>query len=201
MLCITFIFDVLQVRDYGPVNLPCVAGDVTHDGPHMMLDAFNRSSGNSTPLPGDFLGKDAEAKYSPICIAWSGMSNWFRGPDKDGKDPGALWFSAESMGLKTVEGVDVPKLDGTNLDVVPLEEIMWVLEPERLCKSVTEHEFADQTRDTFKRLETLAWYIVAQVKFLASICKGRAANCIATLEHEFSYIMLMNMCTNPSCLS
>ena len=47
-----------------------------HEGPHMMLDAFNRVKlDKGTKPPADFFGKprevtDTDVKYDPICIAW-----------------------------------------------------------------------------------------------------------------------------------
>ena len=179
------------MKEYGSVLLEYVDDkSKTFEGPHIM----------PADIKSDYLGQDSNPQYNVICVAWSGMLNWC--PEKDENDSGALWYSAASMGLKTVENAKMPRINGTkidfSLDVVPLEEIMWVLEPVRLCLPVTGAEYVQKDNsEAFQKKLKLAGYAVAQIKFLASLCKGRATNCIDKLETEFSYLMLVNMCTNP----
>ena len=95
-----------------------------------------------------------------------------------------------------------------NLQFVPIEQLCFILESKRLCKSVTgENELASMSVETpqerieceakERRLGQLADYFVAQLELYTSVCKGRSYNCIARVEDEFSYPMLVNICSNP----
>jgi hypothetical protein len=80
--------------------------------------------------PPVYLGRCDSNRFKQVCVAWTGADDW------EGKC-GSLWFSPKSMAVgssfevRQLEGVEKP------VHLVPLEQIMWVVEPERLCTPCT----------------------------------------------------------------
>lgn len=90
---------------------------------------------NLASAPPSYLGESDDATYPPVCVAWTS-------PKADGgrwtSNCGALWHSAESMGLAVVGAHQEPGVDASlaNLELVPIEALMWILEPARLGVAV-----------------------------------------------------------------
>jgi hypothetical protein len=107
-------------------------------------------------------------------------------------------------------------------ELVNVEHLLWVLEPDRLCEPVTgtgwgqfqaerlvtkgkraakvsrvEMAAKEDSDALFRAWLQLAKYVEEQINFFAAMCLGRSYNSIAWLEQSFSYTMLMNLCTNP----
>jgi hypothetical protein len=168
--------------------------------------------------PAAFLGKTKENIYKPIHVAWSGHFKWT-------PNCGALWWNATALklpvsGERKEEGVKAV------IQYVPIEHMMWVLDPNKLCKAVTGVHWKPFNRPQKKNMKramrksmdplsvsmnlrlklaqerfdhqfVLASYIVAQLELFTNMCKGRSYNCIRWLESAYSFDMLMNLATNP----
>jgi hypothetical protein len=79
--------------------------------------------------PASYLGKTEDNMYHPVCIAWSGYFQWT-------PNCGALWWSPSALKLPTVGEHKAPGVQAP-VHYVPIEHVMWVLDPYRLCKPVT----------------------------------------------------------------
>jgi hypothetical protein len=130
-----------QVPEFGPVELP--DGNVFPKGPRRRTD--------DTSV--DFLGASSDNVYPPVCVAWAGADQWERGCGK-------FWWSAKALATPVVG--QLPAAGGGSareadvpLDLVPIESLMWVLEPELLSECVTGRPFATaedaDTGDTPRR--------------------------------------------------
>jgi hypothetical protein len=97
--------------------------------------------------PAAFLGRTADNGYAPVCVAWTGAGPWR-------PNCGRLWWSAGALGLPLAESRRVAGVE-PSVELVPIEHLMWVLEPVRLCKAVTGahwRPFEDGRRKQTKRL-------------------------------------------------
>jgi hypothetical protein len=137
---------VSAAQRYGPVldvdGSPVEAGS-------RMVNSVERDGKHAPSL---FLGSGGDASYSPVCIAWAGSENW-------SVDCCRLWWSASSLGLPVMKKHPIPPDlevgdSGDNtavVEYVPIEHVLWVLEPDRLCKSVTGlHWESVEQRETKK---------------------------------------------------
>jgi hypothetical protein len=97
------------------------------------LSNGSKASANRTRAPPNapkaYLGKLATNGYAPVCAAWLGAENWL-------PECGCLWWSPESLQVPVVEKRKIEGL-GPGVELVPLENLMWVLDPARLCRPVT----------------------------------------------------------------
>lgn len=100
----------------------------------------------------------------------------------------------------------------STITTVPLEELAWVLEPERLCLPVTgkRKEQMEMEMDLFlpgkeglmthrgamQAKQQLVQYFVAQLRLFAAMCRGRSYNCIHWLQRSFDYTVLVSVCVN-----
>jgi hypothetical protein len=66
--------------------------------------------------PSAYLGKSESNIYDPVCICWTGVSEW-------SENCGALWYSAESLGLKTAE-LALPNTVHQHASYVPIEDVL-----------------------------------------------------------------------------
>jgi hypothetical protein len=174
-------------KPYGPVSLP--GGGFT-DGKLKRNEMGHH--------PGNFIGKDyyeREEGFAPVYISWSGDGSWKRGID-------ALWWSPESLGIPSFRVKDV----NDNNEIVRLEELCWVLNPQDLCEPITGIAWSDyetkkdldsNLNESFKRQHQLASFFVGQLKLHAAMCVGRSYNAIEWLGRTFTYPMLTCICYNP----
>jgi hypothetical protein len=86
----------------------------------------------------------------------------------------------------------------SEVELVRLEDLCWVLNGPALCEAVTgKHWDADDAATTaFKNQEQLASYFVGQLTLHCAMCKGRSSSAMAWLEKSFSYTMLASICYN-----
>jgi hypothetical protein len=151
----------------------------------------------------------AEILFTQVFVSWKSTDDWHEESD-------ALYFSPEKI------GIDKKSLKQGQL--VPIELLCWVLEPDRLCEAVTGEEFLpfkDDKRSStvvstqpergadeeimFKRHLMIAEYLVAQFDLFTAMCQGRSYNCINWLSNTkntddgprgFSYEMLISIAAN-----
>ena len=94
-----------------------------------------KASTNRTRAPPNapkaYLGKSDSNGFKPVCVAWLGTEHWQ-------PECGYLWWSPQSLQIPVVETRKMEGL-GPGIDLAPLESLMWVLDPARLCKPVTGH--------------------------------------------------------------
>jgi hypothetical protein len=97
--------------------------------PEGIIVTPDRLRADPQSAPAAYLGRNVAApEYPPVCVAWVGAESWHA-------HCGALWWSASSMGLPVAETRTVAGVD--SIDLVPIEHLLWVLDPDRLCKPVT----------------------------------------------------------------
>jgi len=144
-----------------------------------------------TEPPPQYLGKaEAEGRKTAVFLKWSGHSSWRKGMLDH------LFFAPKALGLR------VYPYGGCEL--VRATDLLWVLEPERLCHTMTgtswEDYVARRKNDTkqFSRMQQLASYFVASLRLLTRMCEGRSYNCISALELSFSYELLINMAASST---
>ena len=171
--------------------------------------------------PKAFLGRNEANVYGPVCVVWKpppGGAKW-----KRGGSTGGFYFSPKDLRIPTC-GADYKMASTGEVvgDLVNVEHLMWVLDPVRLCEPVTAQTWAEfqaerlvtkgkraakvsraemaakaESDAMFRAWSQLAKYVEEQISYLAAMCLGRSYNSIMWLEKSFSYVMLMNLCTNP----
>lgn len=139
----------------------CSSAHLRHYGEVVDVDGATVEAGRRNRVRPDafecsaasFLGCDGSDDYAPICVAWAGADEW-------SKDCGRLWWSAKSLGLPVVERrpieadveADDPGDASVFVDYVPIEHVLWVLEPERLCKAVTRQRWEPAAHKSTKKV-------------------------------------------------
>ena len=183
-----------------PVELLAKLGTPLPELPQVKRSLTGYSLANQKPVaemepPSQYLGKtEAEGRNTSVFLKWSGHSSWHEGM------LGHLYFAPEALGLQ------VYSFGGSEL--VRAEDLLWVLEPERLCHTVTGTSWKDYVarresdpniKKQFSRTYQLASYFVASQRLLTRMCEGRSYNCISALESSFGYEMLIHMAAS-SCI-
>ena len=123
-------------RPYGPIELP---SGQTHSGPHARAPASS---------PGAYLGKRSDNTWDPVAVAWTGA------PRRAG-GCGRLFWDAEGLGLGAAGTRDSGDGAVGALELVPIDQLLWALEPERLCGPVTGSAwvpFADEAAVLARKL-------------------------------------------------
>ncbi len=79
--------------------------------------------------PADFLGKgDFDGAKRGVFVKWHGAKKWMHNTDP-------LWWSPSELGLDGVPTYPVDR--DASAAWVRVEDLCWVLEPEKLCRAIT----------------------------------------------------------------
>jgi hypothetical protein len=86
----------------------------------------------------------------------------------------------------------------SEVELVRLEDLCWVLNGPALCEAVTGKPWAqvDDNGVAFKQQHQFASYFVGQLTLHCAMCTGRSSSAIAWLEKSYSYTMLASICYN-----
>jgi hypothetical protein len=190
-----------------------------------------------------YLEKEEDNRWAPVCIAWKSPTSMAWADTVGLPDRGGLFHSPIDLELPTVGEAPSPAphialytMDGkrgmlsegefekattaegtfpmSGIDLVPIEHLFWVMDPERLCEPITGKPFdhgartpevksddhsankeerkrrlMDYHRNSLRRAifrQRVAFcsYVLSQLRLLTQICRGRAYNCIHVLEHS-----------------
>ena len=170
-------------------------------------------------FPPKYIGKEQLEDlggFPPTFVQWTGSDAWV-------ENSSDLWFSPKSMVIPTYEVNDLEiarssvggTVGGGSKTWVRLEDLCWVLEPERLCFAVTGKDWTTdvepalstdpQRKERFERHKRLALYYVSQLSLFALMCSGRSNNCIVWLSKvsrttstfEPHEVQSQGRCTSP----
>lgn len=168
-----------------------------------------RDSTSRQGFPSSYIGKEAfEAPegLAPCFVQWASLDMW-----RANNSEGALWWSPKALGIPEYTTTDSSSLresvggEHKPSSWVRIEDLCWVLEPDRLCFAVTGKEWIDienaLTADPvlqlrFNNHRQLATYYASQLKYLGRMCSGRSYNCIRLLSEYFPYLTLATMAYN-----
>jgi len=90
--------------------------------------------------PEHFLGKTEDNTWNPILVTWRSNPNKSWGATKGEEDRGGLYWTPNELGIPSV-GSHYGQ-DGNYLgEYVPIEHLLWALEPGRLSEAVTGKKF------------------------------------------------------------
>ena len=156
-------------------------------------------AGAAAKFPPKYLGKDVfegEGSLHPIFVQWKCEDAWTSNVD-------ALYWSPSALGIPVYDlGKDRRPEDAW----VRVEDLCWVLAPERLCESITGRPWVElepelkhdkKRMDMFKAQVQIADYYCGQLSLHARMCFGRSYNCIAWMEKSYTYEALCSLIYSP----
>jgi hypothetical protein len=150
-----------------------------------------------TKFPEAYIGKtEAESPdfFAPVYITWPSSYHW--------KQDSAMFHGPDELGYPVLP---YQMGETENKMIVRIEDLCWVLAPEKLCRAVTGSGWTevkseieeDKDKEERHKLQIqIASYLVGQIDLLSLMCQGRSSNCISWLEKTFSYPMLVSLVTN-----
>lgn len=168
--------------------------------------AYSRNSYKPVILPNGKEADPATRFFYPCCVVWKSSATvpWGNSIEWEmdrelhelSMRPGLYW-APKTLGLLIVgEHLDA---NGIRIgDYVPVEHFLYVLEPERLCFPVTGESFEKAKTESvgFKRLRSLAEYLLDQLALMNKMCLGRSANVIGHIRKAYPPDMLQALATN-----
>ena len=170
-----------ELRSFEKKELPDLPSGA-EDFPEDYKKTWSRNEADVKSFLGRQSGLESTTK---LYVEWScGIDDW------DNNRAAALFYKPHQLGLP---------------DEVRIEELCWVLDKKRLCEHFTGSDFDiysakvlsnPKTKKKFERHEQLANYLVAELRMLATMAKGRSFNCVEHLKKKFSYSMLVSMASN-----
>lgn len=155
------------------------------------LNFIDSISKKSKPMSDKYLGKEVLVDgdgFPRVFVSWKGVEKWEMGSDY-------LFYSPSALDIATYENVHVP-----------IEEMCWPLEPERLYPIVKGKPWADlelainedeTRREIFERHSMLANYFKSQIDLYAEMLRDRSYHVIFVVEKMFPYPMILSLIANP----
>lgn len=183
-----------------PRDFPPLRRDPTGVKVDSRTHALRARAAATLPRPDRYMGKsEAESRegLQPVYVRWNGDEAW--GTKRNG-----LFWAPSQLGREVDDGLDsVPSAVSQDAQLVRVEDLCWVLEPNRLSESVgryggqwDESKLDAEAKERLKRQIQLANYFAVQLKLLAKMCAGRSYNCIDSLEPHWPYTSLVSMASN-----
>jgi len=158
--------------------------------------------GNPAQFPANW--EQLQNCYKQVYVFWQGTENWSEA------DRANLFYSPRAGELRldcVPEKIAAVQYSYGNAQseaeteqlLVPVENLCWVLEPNRLknpkIRGRTSLLIDIGTQEAIRKtyLRDLANYFVAQMDMFADMCLGRSYTVVREFRNEFSYGLLMSM--------
>ena len=158
---------------------------------------------------GNYLGKTLVTEgMHDILVGWSCKKGWKKGSDALFYEPGDMGLAGKRPSSVSAELSRYMSRTGTPAERyqwVRLEDLVWRLRPERLCKDATGKSWDDyrsmmdttpSEKDNFDKLKQLAEHYHVNLGLYAELCLDRSYNCIEYLKDQFSYELLVTAISN-----
>jgi hypothetical protein len=171
---------------------------------------LKKQNGSESPIDhGNFLGKTLVTEgMHDILVGWSCKKGWAKGSNELFYTPGDMGLVGKSVSSFSAELSRYMSRTGTSAERyqwVRLEDLVWTLLPDRLCKGVTGRTWdayrhlmdtKPSEKEKFDKQKQLAEYYQENLGLYAELCLDRSYNCIEYLKDQFSYELLVTAISN-----